>query len=726
MSVVFGLTAFAGAALLFAVEPMAAKALLPLLGGTASVWSACLAFFQSALLLGYFYAHVTSRLSPRVQALAHAMFLVVCVGMRPSVVVAATDHPPTSADPTLWLLGRLGSTLGLPFVALAATSSLLQRWYAASRPPGRADPYPLYAASNLGSLLALLAYPLALEPWLPLAEQARAWRWAFAGFSILMVVCAAATARSSVGAIAHEATPVARRTWALWMALAFIPSSLMQGVTTYLTTDIAAIPLLWVVPLGLYLLSFVLTFASRPPLPHPLMIRCVPIVALALLPPLAAGLVQWFWMPVHLLFFFVAAMACHGELARLRPPPAALTGFYLAIAIGGVVGSLFNAVVAPLIFDRMAEYPIAIVLACLVPALRPGQKERLRSSLALSAVILGLTALLSADPGGFSATGLGAMSVSAASGLFLYVIWTLHRRPIAFALSVGAILLGTGLSPGIGGRILLRERNFYGILRVTEDDKAHARRLFHGWTLHGQQSTEPGREREPTTYYLPGGPASQVVGTMDGRPRARVAVVGLGIGGLAPYAKPGQGWTFYELDPAVEAVARDPSLFTYLRDSPAAPIDVILGDARLSLHRDSAADRAYDLIVLDAFSSDAIPVHLLTREALALYLAKRAPSGLIAYHISTRHLDLEPILGALAAEYGMVARIRRDLKTPEEQRAGEQPTVWVVLADRAADLGPIAADPRWTPARIARAAWTDDRSSLLDVLAIGRGARGGR
>ena len=724
----FGLTAFAGAALLFAVEPMAAKALLPLLGGTASVWSTCLAFFQAALLLGYFYAHASSRLSPRAQAVAQLALLAACVLIRPAIVVSPSDHPPASgADPTAWLLGTLATTLGLPFVALAATSSLLQRWYVASRPPGMADPYPLYAASNLGSLLALLAYPLALEPSMPLAAQAHAWRIGFAAFAVLMAGCAAMTLRSSrrLPIAETSARPSGRRAWLTWIALAFIPSSLMQGVTTYLTTDIAPIPLLWVVPLGLYLLSFILTFAARPPIPHALMIRSVPIAALVLLLPMASGLVQWFWMPVHLLFFFVAAMACDGELARLRPPPGELTGFYLAIAIGGVLGGLFNALLAPVVFDRMAEYPIGIVLACLVPAL--GSRERLRASLLLAGTILGLTSLLAADPGGLSATALGALGVSISSGLFLYVVWTLGRRPIAFGLSVGAILLGTGLSPGVGGRILRRERNFYGILRVTEDDRVHARRLFHGWTLHGQQSTEPGHEREPTTYYLPGGPASQVIGALDARPgagKARVAVVGLGIGGLACYAETGQSWTFYELDPAVEAVARDASLFTYLRDSPAAPVEVVIGDARLRLA--DAPAGGFDLIVLDAFSSDAIPVHLLTREALSLYLEKRAQSGLIAYHISTRHLDLEPVLGALAKEGEMVARIRRDLTiTPEEKKAGKQPTVWVVLADREADLGPIADDPRWTPARAGRSAWTDDRSSLLDVLAIGRGARGG-
>ncbi len=726
MVALFGLAAFAGAALLFAVEPMAAKALLPLLGGTASVWSTCLAFFQAALLLGYLYAHVTSRLSPRTQAILHAVLLAACVVMRPAIVVSPSDHPPGSYDPTAWLLGRLATTLGLPFVALAATSSLLQRWLASSRGD---DPYPLYAASNLGSLLALLAYPFLLEPSLPIGAQARAWRWGFAVFAVLMVVCALATIHASrrVQHVPTIARPSTLRDRALWVGLAFIPSSLLQGVTTYLTTDIAPIPLLWVVPLALYLMSFILTFVSRPLVPHSLMVRSVPLAALLLLPPLAAGLVQWFWMPIHLLFFFVAAMACHGELARHRPPADGLTDFYLAIALGGVLGSLFNAILAPVLFDRMAEYPTAIVLACLVPALGMERRERVSAGVVLACVILGLIAPVAADIGHISSSAIGAVCASAATGLFIYVVWKHRRIPITFALVVAAVLLGTGLAPGVGGRILRRERNFYGILRVTEDDKARARRLFHGWTLHGQQSTEPGREREPTTYYLPGGPASQVFDALGARPdsgAARVAIVGLGIGGLAPYAKAGQGWTFYELDPAVEAVARDASVFTYLRDCPAASVDVVLGDARLRLA--DAPEHAFDLIILDAFSSDAIPVHLLTREALALYLDKRAPGGLIAYHISTRHLDLEPILGALASERGLVARIRRDLTiTPEEKRLGKQPTVWVILAVSATDLGPIADDSRWKAARANRSVWTDDRSSLLDALKIGQGARGG-
>ncbi len=651
------------------------------------------------------------------------MLLIACVAMRPAIVVAPSDRPPGPDDPTAWLLGRLATTLGLPFFALAATSSLLQRWFAASR---MGDPYPLYAASNLGSLLALLAYPLLLEPSLPLAAQARAWRWAFAGFVVLMAVCSAVAASGRAEGARMTRAPGTSHERALWVGLAFIPASLLQGVTTYLTTDIAPIPLLWVVPLALYLLSFILTFASHRFVPQTLALRAVPVTALLLLPPLAAGLVQWFWMPVHLLFFCAAAMACHGELSRRRPPAERLTSFYLAIALGGVLGSLFNAILAPVLFDRMAEYPIAIVFACLVPALARGRRERVRSSLLLAGAILGLTCVLSADSGGISATAVGALCVTIASGLFFYVVWTLHKRPLAFALSVGAILLGTGLAQGVGGRILRRERSFYGILRVTEDDRVHARRLFHGWTLHGEQSTEPGHEREPTTYYLPGGPASQVFDALNARSdsrRARVAIVGLGIGGLSPYAMPGQAWSFYELDPAVEAVAHDASLFTYLRDCPALSVDVVLGDARLRLA--DAPDHAFDLIVLDAFSSDAIPVHLLTREALALYLSKRAPAGLIAYHISTRHLDLEPILGALARERGLVARIRRDLTiTPEEKRLGKQPTVWVVLADRDSDLGSLGADVRWTPARVGAAVWTDDRSSLLDALKIGRGARG--
>jgi hypothetical protein len=724
----FGLTAFVGAALLFAVEPMAAKAILPMLGGSASVWSTCLAFFQTALLIGYWYAHVTSWLTPRVQALVHGLFLAACVLLQPEVVASTANHPPAAdAAPSAWLVWTLARTIGLPFVALAATSSILQRWAAALRRGKDSNPYPLYVASNFGSLLALLAYPLLIEPRLSLAAQARGWRLGFFCFAALMALCAATTASATraFSAVPEEAArPIVWRKWLIWVALAFVPSSLLQGVTTYISTDIAPVPLLWIVPLALYLLSFILTFTQRTLVPRSLITRLVPIFALILIPPLAAGLVQWFWLPTHLLFFFAAALACHSSLYSRRPEPVGLTAFYLAIALGGVLGSLFNAIIAPAIFDRMAEYPLDIVLACLAASMdqASGQRhERLRSSLAMAATILVLSALLATDVGGISTTALGAMSVSIASGVFVYVVWTHRRRPLAFALSIGTVLLGTGLSPGVDGRVLRRERDFYGSLRVTQDDKAQVRRLFHGWTLHGQQSIEPGKEREPTTYYLPGGPGWQVFQTFNSRAdaeRASVSIVGLGIGSLACFAKPGQDWTFYELDPAVEAIARDASLFTYLPDSPAMRVRVVTGDARLRLA--DAPNQGFGLIVLDAFNSDAIPVHLLTREALTLYLQKRAPHGLVAFHISNSYLDLEPILDGLARERGMVSRIRRDLTlTDAEKKIGKQRTIWVILADNAEDLGTLADDPRWEPTRPGRGAWTDDRSSLLDVLKIG-------
>ena len=724
----FGLTAFVAAFLLFSVEPMAARAILPVLGGSASVWSTCLAFFQAALLLGYAYAHAGSRLTSRRQALLHVILISACVAVRPAIVASGALAPPGSGrDPTLWLIATLATTVGLPFVAIAATSSLLQRWYATSRPPGLNNPYPLYAASNLGSLLALLAYPLVVEPGLSLDSQARLWWLGFRGFAGLMAICVGMTMRSSQPARVEPAAsrPSSDRSRILtWIALGFVPSSLLQGVTTYLSTDIAPIPLLWVVPLALYLLSFIFTFAERPLVSHPFMIRILPMAVLLLLTSFAGGLTQWYWLPIHLGYFFVAAMACHGELARRRPPPGELTGFYLAIAAGGVLGSLFNAIVAPILFDRAAEYPAAIALSCLVLAAspRPGSRpERLRTGFLLSGVILALTAWLARDFGALSGTAAGMVGVMLACGFFVYVAWTHTRRPVGFALAVGAIAAGVGNSPGVDGRVLRRERNFHGILRVTEDDDARVRRLFHGWTLHGQQSTEPGRARLPGSYYVRGGPGSQAIGAIGARAdggRADIAVVGLGIGSLATYATPGQSWTFYELDPAVERVARDPSLFTHLRDCAAGRLEVVIGDARLRL-ADAPAGH-FELLILDAFSSDAIPIHLLTREALALYVSRRAPGGLIAFHISNRYLDLEPVLGALAADRGMVARVRADLTvTAEDREVGKQPTIWVVLADADADLGAIAANLRWSPARVGRALWTDEHASLVDCLSIG-------
>jgi len=726
LSVLFSGTLLLGAALLFVIEPMVARRILPWFGGSPAVWTVCMVFFQTALLAGYGYVHLaTIRLGVRRQAAFHAGLLVLPLlfiwtnlardapGMSPPV--APGRHP------TPELLGLLLSTIGLPFFVVATTGPLLQRWFAALGHPAARDPYFLYGISNLGSLLGLLAYPLVIEPNLGLAEQQTLWAVGYLVLSILTLACAVAVGMSGEVVEPEAAERPGLGSWLRWVALAFVPSSLLLGVTTALTTDLAPLPLLWVVPLSLYLLSFVVVFARQPLLPHALMVRALPLAVMALVPVLAAGLVQPFLIPLHLLTFFGAAMVCHGELARLRPSARDLTAFYLAIAVGGMLGGGFNALVAPLVFDRVAEYPLGVFLACLcLPGATGGRGRE-----ALIPLVIGvLTVALVRDVGGLAESMLGALAVTIASDLFVLVAATARRRPLRFALGVGAVLLAGGLAEGVDGRVLYRDRTFFGVLRVTEagtgDERLH--RLFQGSTLHGQQFVAPGRRREPLTYYHRSGPIGQVFEFIHARPqrqgtRLRVAVVGLGAGSLAAYALPRERWTFYEVDPAVVRIARDPRAFTFLRDSRADSTDVDVGDARLRLA--AAADQAADLIVLDAFSSDAIPTHLLTREAVRLYRAMLAGGGLIAMHLSNRSIDLDPVVGQLARDAGLLARVRHDRKlSPQERRDGKSTSIWAVLAANESDLGALSADLRWQPPRLEPGdrVWTDDYSTIIGHL----------
>ncbi|SIO58265.1 hypothetical protein SAMN05444166_5613 [Singulisphaera sp. GP187] len=732
MPLLFALTLLLGAVLLFSAEPMIAKAVLPLFGGAPAVWTTCMVFFQGVLLAGYVYAHaLTGWLGVRRQALVHTFLLLGPWFFLPLGIdaKAGVDFAGGTNNTTGHLLMLLFQSVGLPFFAVATTAPLLQSWFARTEHRAAADPYFLYGASNLGSLAALLAYPLVIEPNVSLARQGELWAAGYIGVAGLIVGCAAIVVRAPGPDVPKTASPVrpgAGRWWR-WVLLAFIPSSLMLGVTTYLSTDIAPVPLLWVIPLGLYLLSFIVVFARRPIVSHGAMVRALPLAVMALALVLGFGLVPPWLIPLHLVTFFTAALVCHGELAQDRPATQHLTAFYLAIAIGGFLGGTFNALIAPLVFNRLAEYPLALVLACLViPGVNTpdGRPTRRRiGDVAIPLAVFGLTtASITTDQAWF--VPLGTMLVS---GLVSLVCWTRRARPVRFALTIGAGLLASGLTAGVNGRVLHQERNFFGVLQVTEDRQSRSHRLFHGRTLHGQQSLDPARRREPLSYYHRSGPIGQVFDEFHARPSGaggNVAIVGLGVGSLASYAEPGERWTFYEIDPAVMRIASDPHDFTFLRDCRASSLNVVIGDARLRLRE--APDHHYAMIVLDAFSSDAIPTHLLTREALAVYRRKLAGQGILAFHISNRSLDLESVLEALARDAGLVCRIRTDrpLK-PEEKRAGKQESIWAVMAARDLDLGGVATDPKWIPPRPRGGAvvWTDDFSSLAGHFLLLRRAR---
>jgi hypothetical protein len=728
MPFLFAVTLFVSAFLLFLVQPMVGKMVLPLLGGTPAVWNTCMVFFQAMLLAGYVYAHAsTTRLGVRRQTLIHLVILLLPITMLPVGLGRASD-PPGDTSPIPWLLTTLTIAVGLPFFVVATSGPLLQQWFAATGHPSARDPYFLYAASNLGSLLALVAYPVVVEPRWALAEQGWWWAGGYGVFVGLTLWCAWVVRKRSAGDAAtrvFEGSAGARnvneepgRGVPAWLFLSFVPSSLLLGVTTYLTTDLAAVPLLWVVPLALYLLTFILAFARRTPGRRRVAAAALPVFVLCLALALLANATEpaWLLVPLHLVTFFVAALVCHGELARARPPAERLTEYYLWIAVGGVLGGLFNALLAPLVFRTagLVEYPLAVLLACAaIPSARPMGVRGLSKP-----IFLGLFTAVLAVIGRYLFPKPDKLALAILFGVPVMLCAPLMDRPRRFALGLGLILLAGRLHPGPHGATLFYERNFFGVVRVTEEPDTGWHRMVHGNTEHGRQAWDDGVSRPtPLGYYHPKGPAGAIFEAVNARPRPpAVAICGLGAGALAAYALPGQRWAFYEIDPAVARVAQDPSLFTYLRDCK-SPYQIVLGDARLRL-RD--ADQAYDLIVIDCFSSDAIPVHLLTREALAVYRSKLAAGGLLALHVSNRYLDLQPVLAALACDANLAeCVVREDLTVDEEDaRAGRSPSIWVVLAERTADLGPLAKRFAWVPAKPLPGfpVWTDSYAPLLSIF----------
>jgi hypothetical protein len=777
---------FLASFLLFSVEPMIGKMVLPVLGGTPGVWNTCMVFYQALLLAGYTYAHATtSWLTFRWQSIVHILLFGIMPWFLPieiPVDLVATDSG--SLGPTIWLFGVLIVAAGMPFFMVATAAPLLQRWFSLSGHAASHDPYFLYAASNAGSLIGLIAYPWIIEPSLPLSRQTTLWAAGFAAQAGLVLICVAAVVwrlrgnSKALGQIEHgmgpferdgtgaaldggAGEPISALLLARWVLLAFIPSSWLLGVTTFVTTDLAAIPLLWTIPLGLYLVTFILAFARSTERLIAAATVCLPLLVLLLALVLSAGFIQLFWIPLHWIAFFSGALVCHGQLAASRPAARYATTFYLAIAIGGVLGGIFNSLLAPVIFDRIVEYPLAVILGCLVsPGLaNPGRDVRIgafdrliaavatlngdssRRFRALSAIRELLESRLSdlIIPGGvFALTGmlvlsgrqvidtvLGALGVMTVAGFVLYAYTTSLRRPVRFALVAAAIILSCGLAESPGGRLIYHSRSFFGTLKVLDDTGANVHRLLHGNTLHGQQCLNSECRDEPSTYYSRSGPIGQVFTAL--KPKlseegTRVAIVGLGAGSMACYAQAGQQWTFYEIDPSVMRIALDPRYFTFLSDCQdrGVGLELPLGDARIKLR--AAPEGAYRLIVLDAFSSDAVPVHLLSREAIQLYRSKLAEGGLLAFHLSSRYLDLEPVMGQQATDAGLACRICYHVHlTAEEKRSGKQPSIWVVMAARESDLGEIATDARWLIPKIRPASnvWTDDYSDLANYLVLG-------
>ncbi|MDP1768968.1 MAG: fused MFS/spermidine synthase [Nitrospirota bacterium] len=752
MAIVWSVTVFLSAFLLFLVQPMMAKMILPMLGGTPAVWNTCMLFYQATLLAGYGYVHLlSSRVDPRRQLVIHLALLALPLLLLP-IGLPAGWTPPDETNPVFWVLLLLTVAIGLPFFVLSTTAPLLQKWFSWTDHRSAKDPYFLYAASNAGSMLGLLSYPFVIEPWLPLRgadqlTQTLLWSFGYGALVLLILVCAwfvrsthksrgtEAAADMGQQAIA-PLSPVSTGLLVRWVLLAFIPSSMLLGATTHITLNVAAIPLLWVVPLSLYLLSFIIVFAKWPAANHRAMVLVLPLVLLLMafdMMPNAPALSYWMKLFLPLAGLGVVAMVCHGELARTRPPTDRLTLFYLLMSVGGALGGLFNALIAPVVFTDIYEYEIVMVLACFIlPSLL--EKDPLwtaRWSPYRWSVGKGQAGDWAWVLGVALVTGLfmwfirplkdpAFLLVMVCTGLPFLLCYAAVGRPVRLGLSLAAVLvMANTVSAWFGAPVLYQTRTFFGVLKVEYTKENNTRQLVHGTTNHGIQRVEPEFRRESVSYFHPTGPYGQVFAAFSGsKAKKNIAVTGLGIAALANYCEQGQSLTYYEIDPAVVTIAQDPQLFTYYDDATArgVALRVVVGDARLKM--EDAPDAGYDMIIMDAFTSDAIPVHLLTREAMEMYLRKLAPGGLLVTHISNRYLALEPVLGNLAEALGLVALKQFDFANGVPFKSGAD---LVVMAREVEALGPLATDPRWSPVdRVPSVGtWSDDFSNVVSIIKWG-------
>lgn len=732
----FALAIFTSASLVFVVQPMVTKLVLPMLGGSPAVWNTAMVFFQAALLGGYFYAHLLQRVaSIKLQVAIHLILLLAAALFLPLHINGWLGDPDPAA-PIGWLLATLALSVGAPFAVLSATAPLLQAWFARVRagyPDGK-NPYVLYAASNLGSFLALLSYPFLIEPLTNLADQRMGWSGGYAAFLLMVaalafVVWSRRLDRSAEPAQLARTAPIPWREKGILVLLAAAPSSLMLGVTSHLSTDVASAPFLWVIPLALYLLTFVVAFQARPwiPLPITLLIQggvgavCVLLVAFRTLEwPIAFA--------VHIVAFFFAALMCHQTLAARRPPPDRLTEFYLLLSVGGVVGGAFTALLAPVIFNMVWEYPLVLVLVGLA---RPWGRGRLRAEETGALVAAALLALIPVLLSAWLTYDDGARAKFyeiSSFGVDQLALWILGPAAIcAFllrdrALAFVAVLAMIALSSQYVVRVYdwsYSERSFFGVMRVAKIDdprlggEVHV--LMHGTTLHGAQARDSRFDCQPTLYYNPMTPIGQAATIVQARGPANIGVVGQGSGAMAAYKGAGDTLTFFEIDPMVNRMSRDPRWFTYISDCAVGEVRTVLGDARLTLNREPAG--SYDLLIIDAFSSDAVPTHLLTVEAIAGYLKLLKPNGVVLLHLSNRNLDITlPAIAAARAlgKPSLHSLYLEDLSLPDMAIAS---TEALVISPTEAGLADFRAKPDWSPSPATSVRpWTDDYVNLFGSL----------
>ena len=729
---VFVLTVLLGSFLLFLIQPMFARIVLPLLGGSPQVWTSAMLFFQTALLLGYLYAHLLRRFTLRTQVIVHLGVFAAAAATLP--VATAGWWPPVGDSAAVpWLLGLLTISIGPVFVAVAAQAPLMQAWFARTDDAHADDPYFLYAASNAGSLAALAAYPLLVEPLSGVRDQSRWWS---AGFVTLfaMVAVAGWSALRLAGPVAADTprlTMPRARTLGRWVLLAFVPSGLLLSTTSHLTTDVMAMPLLWVIPLAVYLISFIVAFSAAGPWVTGKSVAFGP-ATLLILGGSAFMQIGWYGL-VYALFgialLLVVALALHGMLAAERPEAGQLTAFYLAMSVGGALGGLFCAIIAPAVFDWTYEHPILLLAAgALLPA-RPLTRRigglwcHPRAKWWMLTIVPALTAAIAAWTGGATTfEGVTQWKVAGVAMIALVAVLAIGQRgPFLWHFAMLMLALGgwREIRPSFADD--QRFRSFFGVYTISRN--AELTELLNGTTLHGVQSNVARYRRRPMSYYVPDsgvGRAFMAAPALFG-PHARMAFVGLGAGTLACYALPGQTWTVYEIDPVAVRIARNPKLFSYLADCK-RDIGVVVGDARHSLA--AARPASHDMLAIDAFSSDAIPTHLLTREAFGVYDHALAPGGVLLIHVSNRFLDLAPLIAANARADGWTARELMYVvrgKDPYGQSTSHSDWIALTRTPGAMDrLLRATAGAGWRPLSAGRpmAPWTDDHASIVPVLKL--------
>jgi spermidine synthase len=720
----FSGTLFLSAALMFAIQPMAGKALLPLVGGTPTGWIVAMAFFQIMLLLGYLVAHFLSRFPP----FAHGLLYITALGVGGMLL---PFHLPQAGETTLgaldifWLLAK---TLALPFIALSATSSTIQRLFTATSHHSADDPYFLYSASNLGSFAGLFLYPLAFERWWGLAEQALYWSLGYgllAGAALLCISRTSPKVRAVVPK-ADKSGPAERRERLEWVTLAFFPSALLLAVTTHISTDIFSAPMLWVLPLALYLLTFVVAFSKR---------RIVPLSKITAVQPIAVALalgfllmfntlvrMSWHSMVVHLVAFTIVALMCHMRLAEQRPKDGRrLTEFYLMLSVGGALGGILNAFIAPVLLDRLIEYPALLLLSCLMnPSFRKPTPFAAKTALGFAMVMaLMYVAFIGGQMGyirSLRADGL-TLEMLLADGMLFFILF-LTAMNVRTALYGGVVLLLLTEFVIPKDQLLVR-RNFYGVIKVIDYPIAirnhtyQARYLYHGTTTHGLQVKDQKYETTPTAYFTRSGPAGDIFNLYVPK---KAAVIGLGAGTMNCFSSPKNEFTFFEIDPAVRDVASDPKLFTFLSACKGKqPPRIFLGDGRLELAK---LHEKFDVIALDAFSSDTIPAHLLTMDAMEVYLDHLNERGILLFNLSNRYFNLGSALARNAEEMGLKYRIKLDI--PDDIPYASA-SLWFVVARPQASLTPLDAVGWLTPTPPPDLRpWTDDYTNLLSVFQVFR------